>query len=76
MTNQFEYVREDKLALVASTVSSKMVESIAHVEGFKFVECLTGRSMWSFFLLQLIFLTFIRFQVHWKYSIRSRQGQL
>ncbi|KAJ8508538.1 hypothetical protein ONZ45_g9204 [Pleurotus djamor] len=32
----------DKLAMVASTVSSKMIEAIAHVEGFKFVECLTG----------------------------------
>ncbi|EIN07648.1 hypothetical protein PUNSTDRAFT_88245 [Punctularia strigosozonata HHB-11173 SS5] len=31
-----------KLAMVASTVSSKMVEAIAHAEGFKFVECLTG----------------------------------
>ncbi|KAH7889858.1 hypothetical protein F5I97DRAFT_1800865 [Phlebopus sp. FC_14] len=32
----------DKLAIVASTVSSKMVEAMAHYEGFKFVECLTG----------------------------------
>lgn len=32
----------DKLAMVASTVSSKMVEAMAHAEGFKFVECLTG----------------------------------
>ncbi|KAI0075472.1 hypothetical protein K474DRAFT_1624431 [Panus rudis PR-1116 ss-1] len=32
----------DKLAMVASTVSSKMVESMAAAEGFKFVECLTG----------------------------------
>ncbi|CDO77852.1 hypothetical protein BN946_scf185032.g4 [Trametes cinnabarina] len=31
-----------KLAMVASTVSSKMIEAIAHAEGFKFVECLTG----------------------------------
>ncbi|KAK7466479.1 hypothetical protein VKT23_005200 [Stygiomarasmius scandens] len=31
-----------KLAMVASTVSSKMVEAIAAAEGFKFVECLTG----------------------------------
>lgn len=31
-----------KLAMVASTVSSKMIEAIAAVEGFKFVECLTG----------------------------------
>ncbi|KAJ3913861.1 hypothetical protein F5877DRAFT_93012 [Lentinula edodes] len=31
-----------KLAIVASTVSSKMVEAIAEREGFKFVECLTG----------------------------------
>jgi len=33
-----------KLAMVASTVSSKMVEAIAAAEGFKFAECLTGRS--------------------------------
>jgi len=32
----------DKLAMVASTVSSKMVEVMAHREGFKFVDCLTG----------------------------------
>lgn len=34
----------NKLAMVASTVSSKMIESMARVEGFKFVECLTGLS--------------------------------
>jgi phosphomannomutase len=28
--------------MVASTVSSKMIEAIAAAEGFKFVECLTG----------------------------------
>lgn len=28
--------------MVASTVSSKMIEAMAQVEGFKFVECLTG----------------------------------
>jgi len=32
----------DKLAMVASTVSSKMLEAMAQVEGFKFMECLTG----------------------------------
>ncbi|KIK96741.1 hypothetical protein PAXRUDRAFT_825647 [Paxillus rubicundulus Ve08.2h10] len=32
----------DKLAMVASTVSSKMIEAMAHSEGFKFVDCLTG----------------------------------
>ncbi|KDR81365.1 hypothetical protein GALMADRAFT_239221 [Galerina marginata CBS 339.88] len=32
----------NKLAMVASTVSSKMIETMAEVEGFKFVECLTG----------------------------------
>ncbi|TFK25021.1 phosphoglucomutase 1 [Coprinopsis marcescibilis] len=31
-----------KIAMVASTVSSKMLETIAKIEGFKFVECLTG----------------------------------
>ncbi|KAF9459335.1 hypothetical protein BDZ94DRAFT_1268397 [Collybia nuda] len=31
-----------KLAMVASTVSSKMIEAIANIEGFRFVECLTG----------------------------------
>ncbi|KAH7906231.1 hypothetical protein BJ138DRAFT_1175028 [Hygrophoropsis aurantiaca] len=32
----------DKLAMVASTVSSKMIEAMAQAEGFTFVECLTG----------------------------------
>ncbi|PAV23482.1 phosphoglucomutase 1 [Pyrrhoderma noxium] len=32
----------EKLAMVASTVSSKMIEAIAEKEGFKFVETLTG----------------------------------
>ena len=32
----------DKLAMVASTVSSKMIEAMAHAEGFRFAECLTG----------------------------------
>jgi hypothetical protein len=31
-----------QLAMVASTVSSKMIEAMARKEGFKFVECLTG----------------------------------
>ncbi|RPD65833.1 phosphoglucomutase first 3 domain-containing protein [Lentinus tigrinus ALCF2SS1-6] len=31
-----------KLAMVASTVSSKMIEAMARAEGFKFAECLTG----------------------------------
>jgi len=31
-----------KVAMVASTVSSKMLEAMAREEGFKFVECLTG----------------------------------
>jgi len=32
----------EKLAMVASTVSSKMVEVMAKREGFRFAECLTG----------------------------------
>jgi len=32
----------EKLAMVASTVSSKMLGAIAETEGFRFVECLTG----------------------------------
>jgi len=32
----------DKLAMVASTVSSKMLQAVAKTEGFRFVECLTG----------------------------------
>ncbi|KAG7086720.1 hypothetical protein E1B28_002654 [Marasmius oreades] len=32
----------DRLAMVASTVSSKMIEAMAKLEGFKFAECLTG----------------------------------
>ena len=30
--------------MVASTVSSKMIEAMARTEGFQFVECLTGTS--------------------------------
>ncbi|KAF7796542.1 hypothetical protein EIP86_007722 [Pleurotus ostreatoroseus] len=37
-----KYKAADKLAMVASTVSSKMVEAMAAAEGFKFMECLTG----------------------------------
>lgn len=32
--------------MVASTVSSKMIEAMAKKEGFKFVECLTGTILW------------------------------
>jgi len=32
----------DNLSMVASTVSSKMIEAMAAAEGFKFTECLTG----------------------------------
>lgn len=32
----------DKVAMVASTVSSKMLEAIARKEGFRFKDCLTG----------------------------------
>lgn len=32
----------EKLCMVASTVSSKMIEAMAATEGFKFTECLTG----------------------------------
>jgi len=28
--------------MVASTVSSKMIEAMAQIEGFRFVDCLTG----------------------------------
>jgi len=31
--------------MVASAVSSKMLESMANLEGFRFVECLTGRTV-------------------------------
>lgn len=37
-----ELIAIEKLAMVASTVSSKMVETMAKAEGFKFAECLTG----------------------------------
>lgn len=35
----------ERLAMVASTVSSKMVQYIARQEGFTFVECLTGAGL-------------------------------
>jgi phosphomannomutase len=37
----------EKLAMVASTVSSKMIQQMAHQEGFMFVECLTGAGLHS-----------------------------
>ena len=37
----------EKLAMVASTVSSKMVQQMARQEGFTFVECLTGACLRS-----------------------------
>jgi len=37
----------DKLAMVASTVSSKMLARMAEMEGFKFSECLTGTNSFS-----------------------------
>ncbi|KAH9842866.1 uncharacterized protein C8Q71DRAFT_877343 [Rhodofomes roseus] len=43
-----------KLAMVASTVSSKMIEAMAHTEGFKFVECLTGFKFIGNTALQLV----------------------
>lgn len=39
----------ERLAMVASTVSSKMIEAIAATEGFKFAECLTGLSKLFYF---------------------------
>lgn len=40
-TSTYHYLL-DKLAMVASTVSSKMIEAMAQIEGFRFVDCLTG----------------------------------
>lgn len=40
--NILTYGAPAQMAMVASTVSSKMVEAVAAAEGFKFVECLTG----------------------------------
>jgi len=34
--------RAEKLAMLASTVSSKMLETVAKKEGFRFEETLTG----------------------------------
>jgi phosphomannomutase len=36
--------------MVASTVSSKMVEAMAQIEGFRFVDCLTGVNCMIWFL--------------------------
>jgi phosphomannomutase len=60
----------DKLAMVASTVSSKMIESMAKIEGFKFTECLTGAPHCPLpdFLIQVAL--FCRVQVHWQYCFK------
>ncbi|CAA7270161.1 unnamed protein product [Cyclocybe aegerita] len=44
----------NQLAMVASTVSSKMIEAMAETEGFKFVECLTGFKFIGNTALQLV----------------------
>lgn len=43
----------DKLAMCASTVSSKMLQAMAKQEGFTFRETLTGFKLVSSLLLQL-----------------------
>lgn len=49
--------------MVASTVSSKMVEAMALCEGFKFVDCLTGRlsryNIWHLFQINITGFKFI-----------------
>ncbi|KAG5221509.1 Phosphoglucomutase [Salix suchowensis] len=61
----------EKLAMVASTVSSKMIEAMAHVEGFKFVECLTGPSLACNlpFLFDTNAMDLFRLQVYWKHCV-------
>src|SRR5437870_3481098 len=39
--SDLHFVFADKLAMIASTVSSKMIGAMARIEGFQFVECLT-----------------------------------
>lgn len=41
--------------MVASTVSSKMIEKMAEVEGFRFVECLTGALPETFRGIEILF---------------------
>jgi len=53
-----------QLAMVASTVSSKMIEAMAHKEGFKFVECLTGAKSRYCTRERTLTPEFSRFQVH------------
>ena len=36
----------DRLAMISSTVSSKMLARMAKIEGFKFSECLTGINLY------------------------------
>lgn len=46
----------ENLAMVASTVSSKMLGAMAKAEGFRFVECLTGMlSIWFTYSYSLLF---------------------
>ena len=53
----------EKLAMVASTVSSKMLGAMAKAEGFRFVECLTGNVMYLVYE-QLCLTMLSRFQVY------------
>jgi phosphomannomutase len=63
-----------KLAMVASTVSSKLLEKMAEVEKFKFVECLTGTP--SFLYPRLVKYILCRLQIHWKHCIKPGCGRV
>jgi hypothetical protein len=56
--------------MVASTVSSKMIEAMATAEGFKFVECLTGYSF-NVGRRSRLNLPALRFQIHWQHRVGS-----
>lgn len=63
------YFTLDRVAIVASTVSSKMVESMARKEGFQFYESLTGIIKYHYVETHDS-RSHLRLQIYWEYGAR------
>ena len=59
--------------MVASTVSSKMIESMAEHEGFRFVDCLTGKFNLAIPEHKVMS---PRVQIYWKRRPATREGRI
>ena len=65
-----------QMAMVASTVSSKMIEAMAQKEGFKFVECLTGLKRGIIGDARRLIGFVLRLQVYWECCVSPRSRQV